>query len=113
MATKRTKIKTAGELDSMTDLVDQNRRPVAVRLVRELNFMSATLDKLRVEIERLGPVDLFKQGVQEFVRENPALKAYNTTIQRYSLLFKQLTDLIPREEPTQAADALLQFIQEN
>ncbi len=110
MAKKATTIKSACELERMIDLVPANRQPVAVRLVRELNFMSKTLDILRAEIDQRGPVDLFKQGVQEFLRENPALKAYNTTIQRYSLLFKQFNDLIPRQEDDGPTDALLQFI---
>ena len=59
--------------------------------------MAITLDELKEKIKETGTVELFKQGKQEFWRESPALRAYNTTVQRYSLLYKQLTDLYPRQ----------------
>ncbi len=60
--------------------------------------MAGVLDDLQAQIQEHGTTDHFKQGVQEFDRESPALKSYNTTIQRYSLLYKQLVDLLPPPE---------------
>lgn len=82
-------------------------------MITEITFMSKTLSELKKAIEKTGAVDLFKQGKQEFVRENPALKAYNTTIQRYSLLYKQLTDMIPKQSRETTADSeLYKFIKQ-
>lgn len=100
------------ELETIFELVPDERKPIAEKLIKELAFMSKTLDELRKVVDEKGPVDLFKQGVQEFYRESPALKAYNTTIQRYSLLFKQLGDLLPKQPKENAPDALLEFIKE-
>lgn len=100
------------QFDELVELVPDDRKPIAEKLAKELAFMGKTLDELKATVEEYGAVDLFKQGSQEFMRESPALKAYNTTIQRYSLLFKQLTDLLPKQ-PDNADGALYEFLQRN
>lgn len=101
---------TEGQLSKIVQLVSENKRTVAKNLVREIAFMSKTLEELRAQIGASGPVDLFKQGTQEFYRESPALKAYNTTVQRYSLLYKQLVDLMPKDTLEKADSALFEFL---
>jgi len=75
--------------------------------------MALTLDDLKIQVEEGGTVEMFKQGSQEFLRESPALKAYNTTVQRYSLLYKQLTELLPKEAQEGKENALYEFIKAN
>lgn len=101
------------QLNKMVKLVPDDRKHIAEKLAKELAFMAKTLDELKTTVEEHGAVDLFKQGSQEFMRESPALKAYNTTIQRYSLLFKQLTDLLPKQQPDNTDSALYEFLQRN
>ncbi|WP_243157551.1 hypothetical protein [Clostridium sporogenes] len=90
--------------------VPKDRQPIAQNLYSELIFMEKTLVKLKNQIEEEGPTAMFKQGKQEFLREHPALKGYNTTIQRYSLIYKQLTDLLPPTTGTDKTDPLIDFI---
>ena len=100
-------------MESLSELCEQvefSKRPIARQLVTELNFMTETLEKLREEIAAGGVVENFKQGKQEFTRESPALKAYNTTVARYATLHKQLTELLPEGEPEQG-DELDEFIE--
>lgn len=92
--------------------VPDNKKPIAEKLIKELTFMTRTLDTLKAVVEENGPVEDFKQGTQEFMRESPALKGYNTTIQRYSLLYKQLEGLLPKIPTDTKGDALLNFINE-
>ena len=99
------------ELQNLLPQVDCNKRPIARQLITELDFMKSTLEKLRAEIEANGVVEEFKQGKQQFTRETPALKAYNLTVSRYSMLYKQLTDLLPDGEPEQG-DEFDQFVSE-
>ena len=73
------RLKDVRKLKKILKLVPADRKDIAEKLIAET-------------------VDHFKQGAQEFDRESPALKAYNTTIQRYSLLYRQLTDLLPPPE---------------
>lgn len=99
-------------LKKIVKLVPDNKKSVANSLIKELSFMAGTLEELRENITVNGAVDFFKNGKQEMWRESPALKSYNTTIQRYSLLYKQLCDLLPKEEATkvQQDGGLMDFI---
>jgi hypothetical protein len=92
--------------------IPADRRAVAETLFVEVEFMAATLGQLRSSVTVHGVVEMFKQGKQQFMRESPALKAYNTTIQRYSLLYKQITDMLPKPVPKPKKDdgALIKFI---
>ncbi len=101
---------TLKKLKKLLRKVPDDRKPIAEKLIAELAFMDKTLMELRATILEQGAVSLFKQGKQEFMRESPALKAYNTTIQRYSLLYKQLTDLLPKVQSEAGDDPLLSFI---
>lgn len=92
--------------------IPKDRQPIAQSLFEELVFMQKTLVELKKQIEEQGPTSMFKQGKQEFLREHPALKGYNTTIQRYSLLYKQITDLLPPSEGIEKTDPLLDFLKE-
>lgn len=98
-------------LTELLPLIPEEKKPIAKKLITELNFMGSTLAQLRKMIKDTGAVELFKNGKQEMLRESPALKSYNTTVQRYSLLYKQLVDLLPKEERKQEeGNALHDFI---
>lgn len=104
---------TSGEIKKLKMImkkVPKERLPVAEALFNELEFMQKTLVILKAQVDKEGPTSMFKQGRQEFIREHPALRAYNTTIQRYSLLYKQLTALLPAAVEKPKADPLLDFI---
>lgn len=92
--------------------IPMDRRVIAENLIREIGFMAATLEELRQGVQKSGAVDLFKQGSQEFLRESPALKAYNTTIQRYSLLYKQIVDMLPKPTPEDTGGKLYDFLRQ-
>lgn len=106
----RKKIST--ELKDILEKIPQDKQTIAGRLADELIFMQATLADLKKQIKEYGTVELFEQGKQKFLRESPALKSYNTTIQRYSALYKQLCDLLPKEQEAEKANALYDFLKE-
>ena len=100
------KLKNMRKLKRLLKLVPVDRRAVAEKLIAEIAFMEDTLNGLRRHIEKNGAIDHFKQGQQEFDRESPAVK-----IKRYSLIYRQLTDMLPKPEPTdKGANELLEFI---
>ena len=105
--------KVKRQFNKILKQVPEDKKPIAASLVKELTFMALTLDDLKVQVKEGGTVELFKQGSQEFLRESPALKAYNTTVQRYSLLYKQLTDLLPKTAQDTQENALYEFIKAN
>lgn len=102
--------KQNAELNRIIKQVPEDRRAVASSLVEEIRFMYDTMDDLKEKIREYGTVELFEQGKQRFLRENPAVKSYNTTIQRYSTLYKQLTELLPKTAQPPMESELLEFI---
>lgn len=84
------------DMNSLLCLIPDDKKSIGEDLIKELMFMSETLDRLKEIVKEKGEVEMFEQGRQSFVRENPALKSYNTTIQRYGAIYKQLIDLIPK-----------------
>ena len=72
--------------------------------------MKETLDELKRQVRESGTVEEFHQGKQDFLRESPALKSYNTTIQRYSLLYRQLCDLAGKTVEAEKSNPVYDFI---
>lgn len=88
------------EISRLTNLykdIEKNRRLSSKGLIEEAAFMRATLAELKESINENGPIDEMSQGEYSILREHPALKSYNTMVQRYSSIIKQLTDLLPKE----------------
>ena len=100
------------QLKKVLKLIPKDRLPIAQNIYNELLFIQRTLDKLKEEVETQGTTTLFKQGQQEFLRENPALKGYNTTLKNYSNLYKQLVDFFAPDNIIEEADPLMTFIKE-
>lgn len=92
--------------------VPSDKKLIADSIIKELSFMAYTLEELRQNVKENGAVDYFVNGKQEMWRESPALKSYSTMIQRYSLLYKQLTDLLPKSSDVQNSSELIDFLNE-
>lgn len=88
------------EIVRLTNLfkdIDRNRRLTAKGLIEEAAYMKITLQELKVEIDKHGPIDEMPQGDYSILREHPALKSYNTMVQRYTNIIDKLTNLHPKE----------------
>ena len=95
------------EINRLTPLfkdIERNKRLTAKGLIEEVAFMKITLQELKVEIDKEGPIDEMPQGEYSILREHPALKSYNMVVQRYTGAIKQLIDLLPKEEIKKEAD---------
>lgn len=106
----RKKINT--ELKKILERIPENKKAVAGRLADELIFLQETLTDLKEQIKERGTVEQFIQGKQNFLRESPALKSYNITLKSYSTLYKQLTDLLPKDQETNKDNAIYDFLKE-
>ena len=78
--------------------------------IHQFAVTQITLQRLSEELEKGDVIEWFEQGKQRLRRENPALKAYNTTIKSYTAQLKQLLDLLPNSEADKAGEALLSFV---
>ena len=92
----RRKIST--ELRQILEKIPEDKKTVAGRLCDEIIFLQETLSDLKAQVKETGTVEHFKQGKQDFLRESPALRSYNNTLKQYSALYKQLCDLLPKED---------------
>lgn len=108
MAGRRTK----ADLKEILDKIPQDKQLIGAELVEELSFMRDTLKDLKKQIKESGTVEHFTQGKQDFLRESPALKAYNTTVQRYSVMYRQLTDLMGKTQEAEKSNAVYDFLKE-
>ncbi len=102
-----------GDYAASYEKVDPARRVSAWKYITELRFMEAQLELLKADIRSTGAVDTFTQGRQSMLRENPAMKAYCTLVQRYGDLQKKLADLLPEkrdEQKAQAGEKLAAFV---
>lgn len=90
--------------------IPDTKKPVARKLITELQFMEKTLASLRKVVNEEGVTEHFINGKQDFYKESTALKSYNITIQRYGTLSKQLTDMMVKE-PDIEKNPVLDFIQ--
>ena len=93
--------------------LETEEQNMAMYLINELAFMKVTLEDLKEEVSEYGVIDIMPQGEYSIKRENPALKTYNTMVQRYNSTLKQLDDFINKLVPRADGDVdlLSAFIQ--
>lgn len=102
--------KKIAELEEILERIPEDKKYIGRKIVDELIFMQDTLTALKRKIKENGTEEEFTQGRQNFVRESTALRSYNTTVQRYSMLYRQLTDLIPKSAGPEKNNAVYDFI---
>ena len=100
------------DFSEILEKVPSDKKKIAENLIEELSFMKETLAELKEQIRRDGTIEHFEQGKQNFLRESPALKSYNTTAQRYSLFFRQLCDLAGKTQEAEKSNPVYDFIKE-
>lgn len=91
-------------------LLPKDKRKAVEGLIQEAAFMRVTLEETRHIIDQQGIIEVFEQGSQRFLREHPATKVYNTMINRYVAVCKQLFDMLPETEAKEPQDELMAFI---
>jgi flagellin-specific chaperone FliS len=108
--TKEIKIKKEiRRLKSIYKDVEEKRKKTCEGLINEAAFMRATLEELKVIIDNDGPIDEMEQGEYTILREHPAVKTYNTMIQRYTNIISKLASLLPKEVVKESDDGFDDF----
>lgn len=91
------------EVDRLTknfSKIDGKRRAIIRGLIQRAAFMRVSLDDLEDDLNTNGFTEQFSQGDQEpYERKRPTAELYNTMNANYQKIVKQLTDLVPRDEP--------------
>ena len=86
------------ELEKILKKIPSEKENEASLIANELRFVLATTEKLRKDIEENGAVEHFINGKQDFLRESPAMISYNKLMKTYNTLYKNLLELIPKED---------------
>lgn len=103
------KISNIQELKDVFINLDDNKGKLALSLLDKAEFLEETLEKLKSKVELNGVVTEMCQGDYSIERENPALKAYNTTVKNYTSVIKQLNDMLPTKESGNKDDGFESF----
>ncbi len=97
------------KLKELIDLMGENQKPIAKKLLEQISFMEKTLKKLQKQISSDGAIIEAKNGNGFTVKtEHPAQKSYNTMIGRYNAVVKTFIELVPSSAPKD--DEFLGFI---
>lgn len=97
-------------LNKILGEVEKNKKEAVEGLIQEVAFMRATLQELKAMIDENGPIDEMPQGEYSILREHPALKSYNSMIQRYTTACKEIFSLLPKDIKVVQEDEFDEFI---
>lgn len=91
--------------------LDKDKKAINQKLISNAAFMAVTLQELQDRINKDGAVINYVNGNGfDTINEHPAQKSYNTMINRYTTVIKQLTDLVSKDIPKDEKDELLEFL---
>ena len=86
------------KLDKILEKIPTEKQNEADLIVEELRFILETIDDLKKKIKETGSVEHFINGKQDFLRESPALASYNKLMKTYDTFYKNLINLVPKDE---------------
>ena len=64
------------------------------KYIDELKFLEGAIKSLKVDVKKNGYIEVYKNGIQETRRTNPAYTSYLTTIKTYSNLFQIVVEVL-------------------
>ena len=86
------------KLDKILEKIPSEKSNEAELIVEELRFILDTIEDLKEKIKETGSVEHFINGKQDFLRESPALASYNKLMKTYDTFYKNLINLLPKDE---------------
>ena len=94
--------------------IEKDKKSLCTELIKNAAFMAITLEDLQKDIMENGAIITGTNGNGfEVVQENPAQRSYNTMINRYASIIKQLNELLPdakEENVNKAGEKLAAFV---
>ena len=87
------------ELNEIYNKISDANKNEATLIYNELVFIIDTIEQLKDDIKKNGATDHFINGKQDFIRESPSLASYNKLMKTYDMFYKNLINLLPKEQP--------------
>lgn len=91
--------------------MDENKRSVCAGLIENSAFMRVTLEDLQEQISGGNLVDQYRNGENQFgLKQSANLQAYNALMKNYTVVMKQLLNMLPGRGSITSAQRLNDFI---
>jgi hypothetical protein len=92
----------------------KDKMQVVDGLIRRAAYMRVTLEDMEKDLDENGFVEMFTQSekTEPYERERPVARLYNTMNKNYQSIIKQLSDLLPKEDPKEEDDGFESFVNE-
>jgi hypothetical protein len=99
-------------LKSLYSKIENRHKKLIDGLLQRAAYMRIQLEEYESDLDNGGYVEYFSQSenVEPYERERPVARLYNTMNKNYQSIIKQLTDLLPKEQPKQESDGFEDFI---
>lgn len=99
------------KLRKIFEKIPKNQFNTVEKLIDNAGFMAIELEDLREVIAENGCKEKYQNGSTQFgYKESVESYTYTKTIKNYQSTIKQLVDLLPAEEKTEAGESLLGFV---
>ena len=92
--------------------IGKDQKAIIDGLIQRAAYMRITLEEWEKDIDENGYIEMFTQSekTDPYERERPVARLYNTMNKNYQSIIKQLTDLVPKEEPKNEDDGFDEFV---
>lgn len=101
------------KIKKLVDEVPENRKTLALRLLKEMFFIMDTLDNCKKEINTNGVVVTYQNGKNQFgTRANPAIGIYKEYILKFTRVYRDFINLLPDTFNFDETNDLLDFVNE-
>lgn len=89
--------------------IPEDKKKINEILIERAFFMRGKLEEMEQRIDADGVIVTMPQGNYNIDRAHPLLSQYNAMVKNYTVIIKQLCELLPSSEADLAGEALLAF----
>jgi hypothetical protein len=99
-------------LKGLYSKIENRHKKLIEGLVQRAAYMRIQLEDYETDLDDSGYVEMFSQSedLEPYERERPVARLYNTGNKNYQSIIKQLTELLPKEQPKQEGNEFEAFI---
>lgn len=92
--------------------IDKDNKAIIEGLIPRAAYMRIQLEDYEEDLNKNGYTEMFTQSekTEPYERERPVARLYNTMNANYQKIIKQLSDLLPKQEPKQKEDGFEAFV---
>ena len=99
-------------LRKIYEKIDEDNKSIIDGLINRAAYMRITLEDWEKDIDENGYIEMFTQSekTDPYERERPVIRLYNTMNKNYQSIINQLSNLVPKYEPTPKDDGFDDFV---